>query len=352
MSFRSWLSIVTFVLIGALLYAARKDIAHAWHLLGQVDVWILLLLLPLTMASYMAAGEMMFSYLRGKKSIGHLKPWTLARMSLELNFVNHVLPSGGVSGISYMNWRLGRYGVASGKATMAQAVRYIAGFAALATLLAISVLVVTIDGHINRWIILMSSGLVTTMIVSTLVGIYLIRSPIRLKKFSHVLATTANRIAYKLTRGRKRVVAREDKILSFFEDMHDDYLFINRERKILIKPYLWGLFFTVVEVVIFYTVFMALGAEPFNPAPLLIGYGVASVAGFLVVTPGGTGAYETVMVMVLVAAQSMVQSEAIAGVILARVIILLTTIGLGYIFYQHAITHYGKPTETDTNTER
>lgn len=352
MSFRSWLSIITFVLIGIMLYLARKDIDHAWRLLGSVDLWILLLLLPLTITSYFAAGEMMFSYLRGKNAIQHLRPWTLARMSLELNFVNHILPSGGVSGISYMNWRLGRYGVPSGKATMAQAVRYIAGFAALATLLAISVLAVTVDGHINRWIILMSSGLVSTMVIATLVGVYLIRSPARLKKFSHAFATTANRIVRKLTRGRKRVVVREEAIHDFLSDMHDDYLFINRDRRILLKPYLWGLFFTVVEVMIFYTVFMALGAEPFNPAPLLIGYGVASVAGFLVVTPGGTGAYETIMVMVLVAAESMTQGQAIAGVILARVIILLTTIGLGYIFYQHAISSYGKPTETDTDTDR
>ena len=55
-----------------------------------------------------------------------------ARMALELNFVNHTLPSGGVSGISYMTWRLGKLGVSPGRAASAQVVRYVAGFIASA----------------------------------------------------------------------------------------------------------------------------------------------------------------------------------------------------------------------------
>mgnify|MGYP001740916452 CR=1 FL=1 len=34
---------------------------------------------------------------------------------------------------------------------------------------------------------------------------------------------------------------------------------------------------------------------------------------------------------------------AIAGIILTRVILLMATIVLGYIFYQHALIKYGKP---------
>ena len=66
------------------------------------------------MIGYLAAGEMIFSYLRQKKMISHISVFTQMRISLELNFVNHVLPSGGVSGISYMNWRLHKLGVSVG----------------------------------------------------------------------------------------------------------------------------------------------------------------------------------------------------------------------------------------------
>lgn len=301
-----------------------------------------MLLVPLTAASYFTAGEMIFSYLRQQKTGKNISPLTFMRMSLEWNFVNHVLPSGGVSGISYMNWRLGKYGVPGGKATMAQVVRYVAGFAALATLLVVSVFVVTIDGTVNRWIILMSSGLVTMMIVATIFGAYLIRSPSRMRKLAVWCEKTINGAVRKITRGKKRVLVREEVIMNYFDDIHADYLNIMRDRKVLLQPYIWGLVYTVVEVAIFYSVFISLGTEPFNPAPLLIGYGVASVAGFLIATPGGTGAYEAVMVMILATA-GMPEGHAIAGVVLARVIILITTIGLGYIFYQDALNRYGKP---------
>jgi uncharacterized membrane protein YbhN (UPF0104 family) len=65
------------------------------------------------------------------------------------------------------------------------------------------------------------------------------------------------------------------------------------------------------------------------------------VAGFFVVTPGGAGAYEAIMVAFLAIA-GLDQGTSIAGILLTRVIILLGTIGFGYLFYQHAILKYGR----------
>ncbi|MGK2896263.1 MAG: hypothetical protein ACSLEY_01505, partial [Candidatus Saccharimonadales bacterium] len=157
MSIRTWISMFTVVLLAVIVYVARHEIAHAWTLLSQVNIWILLLLVPGQIFVYYAAGEMVFSYLKRKHSIHHLTPPTLARMALEMNFVNHVLPSAGVSGASYMNWRLGHYGVGLSRATMAQVVRFAAGFVAFIALLVVAVVAVTIDGTVNRWIILFSS---------------------------------------------------------------------------------------------------------------------------------------------------------------------------------------------------
>jgi uncharacterized protein (TIRG00374 family) len=126
----------------------------------------------------------------------------------------------------------------------------------------------------------------------------------------------------------------------FFEEMHKDYLSLRGDKKILIKPFLWGLVFTAADVSLFLIAFWALGV-PVNPAPVLIAYGVASLAGFFVVTPGGAGAYEAIMVAFLAVA-GLSQGVVIAGVVLARVIILLGTIILGYVFYQMALIKYGK----------
>jgi len=339
-SFSTWLSIATIVLVVVLLYASRHHLQHAWKLLSDVNLALLALVIPITAATYLASGEMIFSYLRQKKLMKAVNPWTLMRVSLELNFVNHVLPSGGVSGVSYFNWRMGKLGVTTSRATMAQAVRYAAGFAATTTLLAISVLMVTIDGNINRWIILMSSVLVFVMVTTTVGFIYIIRSPSRLHHVSGWIEKWANRIVRKLTRGKKPHVVDGTKLIAFFDDMHDDYSSLSKDRKILIQPYLWGIAFTILEIALFYVTFLALGSSV-NPASILIAYGVASLTGFLVVTPGGAGAYEAVMVAVLATA-GLKEGQAIAGIILARVIILLVTIVLGYVFYQLTLVRYGK----------
>jgi putative heme transporter len=340
MSFRAWLSVVTLFLIGVIIYLSRHELLHAWELLGKVNIWILLLLIPGQLLVYFAGGEMIFSYLRAKALIGEVKPLTLARMSLEMNFVNHVLPSGGVSGISYMTWRLGRFGVSSGRATMAQVVRFAMGFVAFILLLGVAVLAVTIDGNVNRWIILVSSTIVAVMLGAMAVGMYFLSSETRTKDFAGWIVRVVNKVVKRVTFGRKRTVLERDYTRTFFEDMHRDYVALRADKAILVKPLIWGVVFTVADAALFFITFLALG-EPVNPAPILIAYGVASLAGFFVITPGGAGAYEAIMVAFLAVA-GIGSGIAIAGIVLTRVIVLMGTIGLGYVFYQHAILKYGK----------
>lgn len=340
MSFRAWLSVITLLLIAVIIFFSRHELLRAWYLLGQVNIWVLLLLIPGQLLVYYAGGEMMFSYLRSKKSINVVQPLELARMSLEMNFVNHVLPSGGVSGISYMSWRLGKHGVSSSRAVMAQLVRYVMGFASFIVLLSIAVLAVTIDGNINRVIILVSSMLVSGMIGVGFSGIYLLSSERRMKRFSQWLARSINRIVAKVTFGRTMHVVSSQKFKEYFDEMHNDFVALRRDKRMLVRPFLWGVLFNAADVTLFLIAFWALG-YPVNPAPVLIAYGVATTAGFLVVTPGGAGAYEAIMVAFLAIA-GLEKDTVIAGILLTRVVLLLGTIGLGYVFYQRSLMRYGR----------
>jgi len=340
MSFRAWLSVITLVLVAVIIFFSRHELLRAWELLGRVNVWILLLLIPAQLLVYYAGAEMMFSYLRAKKSIEKVSGLSLARMALEMNFVNHILPSGGVSGVSYMSWRLGKYGVSSSRAIMAQVVRFAMGFVAFMVLLAVAVLVVTIDGSINRWMILMSSILVTSMVGAIIAAIYLLSSRTRVIAFAAWLTHRVNNIVRKVTFGRKKSVLKHKQVEVFFEEMHNDFVALRHDKAILVKPFLWGLLLTLADVSLFLITFWALGAAV-NPAPILIAYGVAAIAGFFVVTPGGAGAYEAIMVAFLAVA-GLEQGTAIAGIVLTRVILLLGTIILGYLFYQLALIKYGR----------
>ena len=92
MSFRSWATIVTFLLLALVVFFGWGQISLAWGLLGQVNLWIWALLIPVQLCSYYATGGMIFSYLRSKGNLQTTTHWQMTRIALELNFVNHILP--------------------------------------------------------------------------------------------------------------------------------------------------------------------------------------------------------------------------------------------------------------------
>ncbi len=344
MSLRSWISLVTLVFLALIVFFAWDEIVKAWLLLERVNLWILALLIPLQIVSYVIGGEMMFSYLRQKGATKRISPLMQGRMALELNFVNHVLPSAGVSGLSYMTWLLSQFGISPARATAAQLVRFVMSFAAFATLLVVAVEVMVLDGAINRWIVLLSSGIVSAMIIGTLLLVYVLSSRERMAKCAQFISRIVNGTVRRVTRGRKRVILKDAIVSKFFDEMHHEYLTLRRERRILWQPYLWGIAFVVTEIAMFVVTFWALGVTV-NPAPILIAYGLATFSGVLVVTPGGAGAYEAVMVWFLVTA-GVGAGIAIAGILLTRVLLMIGTIVLGYVFYQRSLLKHGKPKST------
>lgn len=339
MSFRTWLNILTVVIIIIMLWTLRDEIVRAGELLGRLNIWILLLIIPLQFLSYYAGGAAVFSYLKQLGKAPHVKPWDVARMSLELNFVNHILPTAGVSGVSYMSWRLIKLGVSSGRATMAQVVRLATAFAAFIVLLMISVIVVTLDAGFNRLAILGTSGLVSGILIGLMMVWYIIDSEARLERFSRRSARVVNVFGRKILR-RKRDILSPSVVKFFFNELQDDYRALKRAPRLLIRPFFWGVVFTITEVSLFFFTFLALGTIV-NPAAILLALGLAAVVGAFMITPGGAGGYEAVMVLVLTNS-GVKGATVIAGVLLARVILILLTIASGYLFYHLALRKYGR----------
>jgi uncharacterized protein (TIRG00374 family) len=336
-SLKTWISIATFVLVAAIVYASRYELQKAWQLLGTVNIWILMLLLPLQIISYYAAGATVFSYL--KRQFGLQVPRAEStKIALELNFVNHILPSAGVSGASYMTWRLGQLGVSPARATLAQVVRFAATFGAYMVLMLVAVVAITLDVGLARVPILVSSALASAIIIGSMLTIYVIQSPSRLHKASQVITKHTNKIWRRVFRQNKPLL-HEPVVVKYFEDLHEDYKQIAKDPSILRIPFLWGLVFIISEIALFWVTFLALGT-PVNPAPLLIAYGLAGLAGAFFFTPGGVGGYEALMVGFL-ATTGIDNGAIIAGVLLARAILIILTIGSGYYFYQRALNRYG-----------
>lgn len=339
LSFKQWLNVVTAALVVLIIFLAREDLVKAWDLLWRVNLWIFILVIPIQFLSYYAGGGMMFSYLRNRgdlKDVSKLEP---LKMALELNFVNHVFPSGGVSGASYMTYRLGNLGVNHGRATLAQVVRIAMTFVSFAALMLIAVLMVTADGGITRFIILVASGLVSVIFTAVVLTIFLLTSQKRLEKFCDNLDYFLNKKLVKWLKLSKPIVSRQamDK---FFSDLHEDYLELRRNPKCLRKPFIWGVVFNLAETTMYFVAFLSLGSFV-NPAIILIAMGLATVIGTFLVTPGGVGGYEAAMILFLTTA-GVPAAPAAAGVLLTRTSLIIITIASGYFFYNSALKKYGK----------
>lgn len=334
------MTIITLVLLSIVVLLAWPEIMKAWNIMTGIQWWILLLLIPVQALSYYATGGMIFSYLRSKGNIQEMSHWSTTRLALELNFVNHILPSGGAAGFSYLAWVLSKHGVSAARSTMAQIVRFVLTFLSFVVLLLVAVLVLTVAHEIDRVTLLIVVLLAFAAIGGTLLVIWLIQSKARLERFSEWLARKVNRLVWRITRGKKRKLVREETLLEFFGGLHDDYLAIRRERKILVKPFVWAVIANILDVALIWIAFWALGFA-LNPALLFVAFGVASIAGAVSVTPGGAGVYETVMVAFL-AASGVTPDVAIAGTLLARVTLLAGTILFGYFFYQLTVIKHGK----------
>lgn len=340
LSFRGWITIITLVLLAVVIYFAWPEIMQAWALLGTVDVWILLLLVPIQFFSYYATGGMIFSYLRAKGELRDMNHWSMTRLALELNFVNHILPSGGAAGFSYLAWVLSRHKVSVARSTMSQIIRFVLTFLSFVLLLVVAMVILTINHQIDRSIVLLGGGLTILAIGGTLLVIWLIKDKARMGRGSKWITRVGNRLIGWVTFGKKKDVVKGPVVLEFFEGLHDDYLGIRRERKILIVPFIWAIVANLLDVALIWVSFWALG-YPLDPALLFIAFGLASIASAVSVTPGGAGVYEAIMVAFL-AASGVTPEVAIAGTLLARVTLLTGTILFGYVFYQLTIIKYGR----------
>ncbi len=341
MKFRTWINIITIVLLALAIYLGRHQITQAWGLMGHVNITLYLLIIPIQLMSYYAVGEVMFSYLRSKGDLMNFTKWRMARVALELNFVNHIIPVPTFAGFSYLGWILGRDdGVSAGRATMAQIIRYVMMFASFMALILMSVIFLSLDKGVDRLLISISVAMSFATIFSAFVLIYFLSSKTRMMQAAKYVTLFANAITKFVTFGRKQNVLNTDKVKKFFDDMYLDYVEIQRDYKILLKPLMWAVIANVLDMCLIAVAFLALGYWV-NPATLFVALGISSFVAIFAATPGGSGVYEAIMIAFLVSA-GVPAEVAIAGTLLARVTLFAGTIGFGFIFYQLTISKYGK----------
>jgi uncharacterized protein (TIRG00374 family) len=168
---------------------------------------------------------------------------------------------------------------------------------------------------------------------------YIIGSESRMESFSRALNRWINTVWHQWLR-RKKDLVKPKKVKEFFLELHHDYSALRKDPAVIKRAIFWAFVFNIAEVAMFFLTFLSFGVVV-NPATILIALGIGSIIGMFLVTPGGAGGYEAVMILFLAGA-GVAQGTAVAGVLLARTILILLTIATGYLFYHQALSKYGK----------
>ena len=334
---RNWKLILNLVTLGALvllIYAIRDQLAATIDNLGHVNAWALLLMVPIELLNYHAQARL---YQRLFAIVGNKLSYKfLYKMSLELNFVNHVFPSGGVTGISYFGVRL-RDGdqISGGKATLIQIMKLALTFLSFEILIVFGLLSLAVRGHANNLTILVAGSLSTLLLVGTAGFVYILGSKQRINGFSVAATKAVNRLI-QIVRPNYPETLKVDRVTRTFDDFHDSYVQLRASPRQLRTPFLYALLMNITEVAALYIVYIAFG-HPVNIGAVILAYAIANFAGLISVLPGGVGIYEALMTAVL-ASTGVPAAVSLPVTVMYRVLNTLIQLPPGYYLYHENLT--------------
>lgn len=349
MSRRKIISLTVALLVVLVVYLARDSLFEAVKLYGSINIWVFILLLPVQVVSFAAIGQVMISYLKQKGEKFEMSWPKRIRLALEMNFVDQIVPVPSLAGMTYFSWVMKRYGVPYNRSMMAYIIRVASALCCFTGAVLISVVALLFDNKINRTLVNISALMVLLVFAAMILLIVIANNANSLVRFSVTFSRFINKVVYKISFRRKKDIISPDKVERFLQGLHKDYTEIRADKKILIKPFLWAALDCIFDVLLVFITFWSLGTIV-NPAILFIVYGVCSTIGVVVVTPGGVGVVETLMIALYVSTGMSVE-ESIAGTLLARVTLFSGTIIFGYLFYQLTINKHGKVIDDDIRSK-
>lgn len=339
---RNWrviVTVATIVALVALLIAIRDQIVETFNNLGKVHTWMLLGIIPLTLLGYHAQTKMyqqLFGLLGNKLKYGFM-----FRVTLELNFVNTVFPSGGVSGISYFGLRMRGQDISGTRASLVQMFRLLLVFGSFEILLILGLILMAIGGQANDLVILVAGSISTLLVVGTFGFLAILRSEKRIHATFAFITAAINKMVRFFRRKHPEAIstARAEGIV---RDLHENYKIIEANYKQLQGSFWWALVLNISAILSIYVVYIAFDAWV-NLGAIILAYSVANFAGLVSVLPGGVGIYEFLMTGVLAAA-GIPAALSLPVTVMYRVISTAIQVPPGYFLY-HRTVHGNKVDE-------
>lgn len=327
------LNIVTIVALAVFLFVIREQLVETFRDITHVRWFALLLIIPLAFWKYDAHARLyqhLFRIVGNKFNYKHM-----FQTSLELNFVNTVFPSGGVSGISYYGVRMRSDNVTAGRATLVQIMKLVLQFLSFEILLAVGLLALAIGGDVNVFLFMLTVILATLLIVGTGLMAYILNSKQRVGVFHKALRKLVNGVYTVATRGKKKRHFELERVHFLMMELHENYKVIRGKWKELKLPFMYALFINIAEILTIYVVYIAF-SQWVNIGAIIIAYSVANFAGFISVLPGGVGIYEGLMLTVLVQA-GVPAALGLSVTVMFRILSTLVQLPPGFYFYHKTL---------------
>jgi uncharacterized protein (TIRG00374 family) len=332
---RRWkllLNISTLVALGFLIFVTRHQLFETVKNFQRVNIWVLLLVIPIEFLNYHAQAKL---YQKLLSLVGNkLSYKALIKLSLELNFVNHVFPSGGVSGISYFGLRLRGEGVSLAKSTLAHAMKLVLMFLSFEVLLIFGMFVLAVNGKASNMTILIGSSLSTLLVVGTAAAVYIVSSRQRIDMFFTAVTKWLNKVI-QVVRWNNPETINIERARASFGEFHEGYKVMRSQVGQLKSPFWWSMLTNVTEVAVVLVVYIAF-RQYVNVGAIILAYGIANFAGLVSVLPGGVGVYEALMTAVLASA-GVPPSVSLPATVMYRVVNTSLQVPPGYYLYHRSL---------------
>jgi putative heme transporter len=321
---------ITILALILLLYLSWSQIVNGFHEIVGAKLSIVLLMIPLQIINYYAVAKLYQTYFKNSGHFLSLKK--MYKVALELNFINHIFPSGGVAGFSYLGLRMRNQGVPVARTTLAQGMRFILTFISFLVILFVGMFLLSF-GQNSGVALFIGLSIAFLTLFFVLIVMFVISNENRIKSFTAALPRFLNYIFLRLA--KKKDMIDLERVERLFIALHKDYVIVTRDWRKLKKPFLWALLINASEIATAYLAYPALG-NFVNPGAVILAYSIASFAGLVSVLPGGIGVYEALMTAVLAAA-GIPKALALSATLIYRISCMIVFLPIGFVLYQLAL---------------
>lgn len=336
MKLRHFAFFVALVLLGLLFLRNAGQLEQFIALLKELNIWVLLLVLPARFGYYWASTRFYDHFFGGiyKKRIPF---WRLFEGVVSMNFVNTVVPTGGVSGAAYFA-QIFRTKISQKQSFIAQFFWYIATFLSLVVILAVSFLVL----FFSQSIIQVSYRLVLIVVSLLLfIALSMIAMTLNPRLFERVLFYATRPINWVLKLLRKGRIG-ERQTTQFVDGYRTLIELFAQDPRRALRPLGDALMCISFEILSIFIVFLAFG-QLVNPGMVGAAYIFALLMSTLSFFTSGVGMYEATMVAVMVAL-GVPFGLAFSVTTIYRLLALWMFIPVGLWFYKRQVLDEGDKT--------